>query len=153
MYGERGGPEMARRLGIPVRTWYNYEKGITIPAEIILKVIRLTQVEAAWLLDGTGPMFADQRGDDALSGEPTAPSDKVIGTLLRTALHLLENQQSTKPPPAGTSALPEPGYRSRPAVAAPAALENQIMVREGRWSDKTVRMRAGIDRSSRRRHA
>jgi hypothetical protein len=23
LFGERGGPEMARRLGIPVRTWYN----------------------------------------------------------------------------------------------------------------------------------
>ena len=22
LFGERGGPEMARRLGIPVRTWY-----------------------------------------------------------------------------------------------------------------------------------
>ena len=28
LFGERGGPEMARRLGIPVRTWYNYEGGV-----------------------------------------------------------------------------------------------------------------------------
>ena len=27
LFGDRGGPEMARRLGIPVRTWYNYEAG------------------------------------------------------------------------------------------------------------------------------
>ena len=27
LFGDRGGPEMARRLGIPVRTWYNYEGG------------------------------------------------------------------------------------------------------------------------------
>ena len=42
LYGDRGGPEMARRLGIPVRTWYNYEGGVTVPAEVILKIIELT---------------------------------------------------------------------------------------------------------------
>ena len=30
-YGERGGPDLARTLGIPVRTWYNYENGVTVP--------------------------------------------------------------------------------------------------------------------------
>src|SRR4028119_2092392 len=29
LFGERGGPEMARRLGIPVRTWENAEAGGT----------------------------------------------------------------------------------------------------------------------------
>ena len=50
LFGERGGPEMARRLGIPVRTWYNYEGGVTVPAEVVLKIIELTSVEPVWLL-------------------------------------------------------------------------------------------------------
>ena len=54
LFGERGGPEMARRLGIPVRTWYNYEAGVTVPAEVILKIIELTSIEPSWLLHGQG---------------------------------------------------------------------------------------------------
>ncbi len=57
LFGERGGPEMARRLGIPVRTWYNYEAGVTVPAEVILKIIELTAIEPSWLLHGKGPKF------------------------------------------------------------------------------------------------
>ena len=54
LYGERGGPEMARRLGIPVRTWYNYEGGVTVPAEVVLKIIELTSVEPLWLFTAGG---------------------------------------------------------------------------------------------------
>ncbi len=57
LFGDRGGPEMARRLGIPVRTWYNYEGGVTVPAEVVLKIIELTAVEAGWLLHGEEPKF------------------------------------------------------------------------------------------------
>jgi len=87
LYGDRGGPEMARRVGIPVRTWYNYEGGVTVPAEVILKIIELTSVEAVWLLHGEGPKFRHVRSERAGSG-PT-PS-VTIGALLRTALQLLE---------------------------------------------------------------
>ena len=41
LFGDRGGPEMARRLEIPVRTWYNYEGGVTVPAEVVLRIIEL----------------------------------------------------------------------------------------------------------------
>jgi hypothetical protein len=57
LFGERGGPEMARRLGIPVRTWYNYEGGVTVPAEVVLRIMELTSVEPVWLLHGRGPRF------------------------------------------------------------------------------------------------
>src|SRR3954454_3299634 len=60
LFGERGGPEMARRLGIPVRTWYNYEGGVTAPAEAATKTIALTAVEPVWLLHGKGPKFRQQ---------------------------------------------------------------------------------------------
>src|SRR5215203_4184101 len=57
MFGDRGGPEMARRLGIPVRTWYNYEAGVTVPAEVVLRIIEMSSVEPMWLLHGRGPKF------------------------------------------------------------------------------------------------
>jgi len=89
LYGDRGGPEMARRLGIPVRTWYNYEGGVTVPAEVILKIIELTAVEAVWLLHGEGPKFRSARAERLPGG---GTSSVTIGALLRTALQLLEEK-------------------------------------------------------------
>ena len=89
LFGERGGPEMARRLGIPVRTWYNYEAGVTVPAEVILKIIELTSVEPSWLLHGKGPKF---RQGIPERREPGSPPAMTVGALLRTALQLLESQ-------------------------------------------------------------
>jgi Peptidase S24-like len=92
LFGDRGGPEMARRLGIPVRTWYNYEGGVTVPAEVVLKIIELTAVEPTWLLSGKGPKFRQQpRGDRA---EILSKPSMTVGALLRTALQLLENNGS-----------------------------------------------------------
>src|SRR5213593_3663621 len=70
LYGERGGPELARRLGLPIRTWYNYESGVTVPAEVVLKIIELTSVEPIWLLHGHGPKFRSVASDrsDSLVG-------------------------------------------------------------------------------------
>jgi hypothetical protein len=91
LFGERGGPEMARRLGIPVRTWYNYEAGVTVPAEVILKIIELTSIEPTWLLHGKGPKFRQGSPDRRDVG---APPSMTVGALLRTALQLLEGQGS-----------------------------------------------------------
>lgn len=41
-FGKSGGPEIARRLGIAPRSWYNYENGTTIPAEILLDFLTIT---------------------------------------------------------------------------------------------------------------
>jgi hypothetical protein len=94
LYGERGGPELARQLGLPVRTWYNYEAGVTVPAEVILKLIELTAVEPMWLLHGKGPKFRAQKPDgwDPISGQGYS-----VGTLLRTALHMLEHGETSQP--------------------------------------------------------
>jgi phage repressor protein C with HTH and peptisase S24 domain len=81
---------MARRLGIPVRTWYNYEGGVTVPAEVILKTIELTSVEAVWLLHGEGPKFRHARSDRR---DASATPAVTIGALLRTALQLLEKDE------------------------------------------------------------
>lgn len=94
LYGDRGGPEMARRLGIPVRTWYNYEGGVTVPAEVILKIIELTAVEAGWLLHGEEPKFRNQVAD---RGERGGPPTVTVGALLRTALQLLEKTDASRP--------------------------------------------------------
>ena len=94
LFGERGGPEMARRLGIPVRTWYNYEGGVTVPAEVVLKIMELTGVESSWLLRGKGPKFRavsshHERGEGS---QPTV----LVSALLRTALQLLEGEASAE---------------------------------------------------------
>src|ERR1700757_2882296 len=70
LFGDRGGPELARQLGLPVRTWYNYEAGVTVPAEVILKLIELTSVEPMWLLHGKGPKFRAQahEGPEPMTG-------------------------------------------------------------------------------------
>lgn len=62
LYGEHGGPALARALGLPARTWYNYETGVTIPAEILLEFAELTGVQLRWLLSGEGPRYEDGRG-------------------------------------------------------------------------------------------
>lgn len=94
LFGERGGPELARQLGLPVRTWYNYESGVTVPAEVILKIIELTNVEPIWLLHGKGPKIRDASSDRRTSNSSSGLS---VGTLLRTALQMLENGESTPP--------------------------------------------------------
>src|SRR5215813_15405498 len=93
LFGDRGGPELARRLGIPVRTWYNYEAGVTVPAEVVLRIIELTAVEPMWLLHGKGPKFRQGAPERRDLGSP--PS-MTVGALLRTALQLLEGQGSAE---------------------------------------------------------
>jgi hypothetical protein len=90
LLGERGGPEMARQLGIPVRTWYNYEGGVTVPAEVILRIIELTSVEPTWLLHGQGPKFRPAGTEKPHSLQS---SSMTVGALLRTALQLLEDEK------------------------------------------------------------
>lgn len=84
LHGERGGSEMARRLGLPIRTWYNYESGVTVPAEVMLRFVELTSVEPLWLLHGKGPRFR--------STGPAAFGNDSVETLLRTALQRLERE-------------------------------------------------------------
>ena len=60
LYGEHGGPLLARALGIPFRTLHKYEAGATIPADSILTFIKLTGVDPHWLLTGDGAQFVDR---------------------------------------------------------------------------------------------
>ena len=69
LFGTNGGPQLANLLGVPSRTWANYERGITIPGEILLGFVVATGVDPDWLMEGKGPMFRD--ADEQLrSGRP-----------------------------------------------------------------------------------
>jgi hypothetical protein len=57
LFGEHGGPMLAEALGLPFRTWLNYERGITIPTEVILQFLDLTDVNPRWLLTGGGERY------------------------------------------------------------------------------------------------
>lgn len=57
LFGDHGGPELARRLELPARTWYNYETGVTVPAEVLLAFIEHTGASPSYLLNGEGPRY------------------------------------------------------------------------------------------------
>jgi hypothetical protein len=67
IFGDHGGPELARRLNLPARTWYNYETGVTVPAEVLLGFIEQTGVSPEWLLSGEGPRFRHSSDDRRVS--------------------------------------------------------------------------------------
>ena len=83
LFGEHGGPELARRLNLPARTWYNYETGVTVPAEILLAFIEQTGVNPVWLLTGEGPQ--SRRGLEA-----EVLDDLPAHVLIRRGLEKLE---------------------------------------------------------------
>jgi len=85
LFGEHGGPELARRLELPARTWYNYETGVTVPAEVMLSFIDQTGVNPAWLLSGDGFVYRNQiQGGDSVQESPLH--------MIRRGLEQLETQ-------------------------------------------------------------
>ena len=87
LFGEHGGPELARRLGLPARTWYNYETGVTVPAEVLLGFIDQTEASPYWLLSGDGSKYR-RPGDDQVLADLT-PIE-----LIRRGLEKLEQESS-----------------------------------------------------------
>jgi hypothetical protein len=86
---------------------------VTVPAEVVLKIIELTSVEPMWLLHGEGPKYRTARSGAA---EAVVGSGVSVGALLRTALSILENDESSRwssgrrererdEPPAGENGL------------------------------------------------
>jgi hypothetical protein len=57
IFGENGVTEVAERLGLPIRTWLNYEGGVAIPGEVMLGFLMLTGAEPSWLLTGSGAKY------------------------------------------------------------------------------------------------
>jgi hypothetical protein len=64
LYGEYGAQFLADALGLPLGTWANYEHGVIIPAEVILKLIDLTGVNPSWLLTGQEPKYLGRGSAD-----------------------------------------------------------------------------------------
>jgi hypothetical protein len=87
IFGDHGGPELARRLNLPARTWYNYETGVTVPAEVLLGFIEQTGVNPMWLLNGEGPRYRHAHDDRMLS--ELTPIE-----LIRRGLEKLERSSS-----------------------------------------------------------
>ena len=56
-YGEHGCPFMAEALGIPTRTWMNYESGVSMHSLVLLRFIQVTRVEPHWLQTGDGEKY------------------------------------------------------------------------------------------------
>ncbi len=51
------GERLAWELGLPPRTWWNYEAGCTLPATVLLEFIERTRAHPHWLLTGEGPQY------------------------------------------------------------------------------------------------
>jgi hypothetical protein len=52
--GEHGAQFLADALKVRVETWLNYESGVTVPAQVVLKLIDIARVNPHWLLTGQG---------------------------------------------------------------------------------------------------
>jgi hypothetical protein len=63
-FGEYGAPLMAAAIGVPIRTWVSYELGVTMPSEVILRFIEVTDASPGWLLDGRGEKYQSGGGID-----------------------------------------------------------------------------------------
>jgi transcriptional regulator with XRE-family HTH domain len=61
VFGEQGSEDVAQFLGVLPETWRNYENGVAIPAEVLLRFIERTSVEPTWLLRGEGPKYRTPR--------------------------------------------------------------------------------------------
>ena len=62
-FGDHGGPSLAAKLGLPFRTWANYEDGVTIPAMVMLRFIEATGASPRYLLTGVGPKYDPASAD------------------------------------------------------------------------------------------
>ncbi len=57
LYGDHGGQFMADAMGVPLRTWMNYESGVVAPAVLVLQLVVLAGVNPRWLLSGEGEKY------------------------------------------------------------------------------------------------
>jgi transcriptional regulator with XRE-family HTH domain len=87
LFGDHGGPELARRLGLPARTWYNYETGVTVPAEVLLGFIEQTGANPTYLISVEGSRYRRTSDERLLS-------DLTPVELIRRGLEKLERSSS-----------------------------------------------------------
>jgi SOS-response transcriptional repressor LexA len=87
LFGDHGGPELARRLNLPARTWYNYETGVTVPAEVLLGFIEQTGANPMYLISGEGQKYRHSNDERILS-------ELTPVELIRRGLEKLERSSS-----------------------------------------------------------
>lgn len=92
LFGEHGGPELARILDLPARTWYNYETGVTVPAEVMLSFISHTKVDPNWLLNGEGQRYRENVSD-ILKAEGLSPIQMILNGVELLERTMLENSR------------------------------------------------------------
>jgi hypothetical protein len=73
LYGPDGARSLAEVLGLPPGTWGNYERGVCIPAQVILGFIEVTGADPHWLLTGRGERYASPRAATSLRDLPGRP--------------------------------------------------------------------------------
>ncbi|MCA1685023.1 MAG: helix-turn-helix domain-containing protein [Planctomycetia bacterium] len=61
LYGETGGAVLAGKVGVPARTWSNYERGVTMPGDVLLRFLNVTGADPHWLLAGEGEKYQERR--------------------------------------------------------------------------------------------
>jgi hypothetical protein len=61
LYGDDGAQLLADALEIQVGTWLNYERGVTMPGLVVLKLIDIARVNPHWLLTGQGDPQDDRK--------------------------------------------------------------------------------------------
>jgi hypothetical protein len=72
---------------LPARTWYNYETGVTVPAEVLLGFIDQTGANPTWLLTGEGARYRNASDNRSIS-------ELSAVDLIRRGLEVLERSGS-----------------------------------------------------------
>ena len=70
LFGELGIKTLAQAMAIPDRTWDNYELGVTIPGDLMLRFLELTGANPHWLLTGEGDRYRDRPADKSRLASP-----------------------------------------------------------------------------------
>jgi hypothetical protein len=153
-FGESGLGEFAREVGVPTRTWYSYESGVTVPAEVILRFVELTWVHPTWLLSGQGPRYQPPypRRASHESG-PCGFEDSGGSGNVGTGVDAEEPQRGLSASPADSAlppatspedrlpgAAPDPGPRSEPtSERSPAPDPRSPELRRGPYDGPYIR--------------
>ncbi|AGA25585.1 helix-turn-helix domain-containing protein [Singulisphaera acidiphila] len=76
---EDDGECLAESLGLPARTWWNYEAGCTMPATVLLELIELTRAHPHWLLTGEGDPYMTCRAEGTAIRSRGGPTRQAEG--------------------------------------------------------------------------
>jgi hypothetical protein len=78
-FGELGVPVIADLLHLFSLTWINYESGCTIPAQVILHFVEVTDAHPHWLRTGEGERYSRPCEDRPGRNEASGSSGQTCG--------------------------------------------------------------------------